>query len=174
MSDGSAQQTMSERPLVTRLILIAAIVATVGCDRVTKHIAVTTLAGRPGWSFLSDSVRFMYAENTGGFLGLGADLAPGARTAVFTIGTGVLLLGLVAFAIRSRCRGWPLFGLALFATGGASNWIDRAVRGTVVDFIVVGVGPIHTGIFNVADVAVMAGIAIFISVEIRKSPALSS
>jgi hypothetical protein len=42
-----------------RLALIATIVATVGCDRVTKHIASSTLAGTPGRSFLADSVRFV-------------------------------------------------------------------------------------------------------------------
>jgi len=32
-------------------------------------------------------------------------------------------------------------------------------RGSVIDFVNVGVGPLRTGVFNVADVAIMAGIA---------------
>jgi len=44
--------------------------------------------------------------------------------------------------------------------GGISNLIDRILWGSVVDFMSVGVGPLRTGIFNVADVAVMIGIAL--------------
>jgi lipoprotein signal peptidase len=71
-----------------RLVLVLAIVGTIGCDRVTKQVAVTTLAGTPAHSFLSDTIRLEYSENAGGFLSLGADLPPVARTVLFTIATG--------------------------------------------------------------------------------------
>jgi len=35
-----------------RAALLAAVVATIGCDRVSKHIATATLAGEPGRSYL--------------------------------------------------------------------------------------------------------------------------
>ena len=44
--------------------------------------------------------------------------------------------------------------------GGTSNQIDRAARGSVVDFINVGVGSLRTGIFNVADLAIVFGFAL--------------
>ena len=44
--------------------------------------------------------------------------------------------------------------------GGTSNLIDRAARGIVVDFINVGVGSLRTGIFNVADLAIVFGFAL--------------
>ena len=68
-------------------------------------------------------------------------------------------VGTVAGAIVFRWSGWPLLGLTLFVAGGASNWLDRVVRGSVIDFINVGVGSLRTGIFNVADVAIMLGVA---------------
>lgn len=43
------------------------------------------LAGEPVRSYAADTLRVGYAENTGGFLGLGADLPPAARTAVFSV-----------------------------------------------------------------------------------------
>jgi signal peptidase II len=154
-----------------RVALIVTIVATIGCDRVTKHIASTTLSGTSGRSFLADSVRFAYAENTGGFLSLGADLPPATRTVLFTVATGLVLLGLAAVAVRFRRSGWPAFGLTLSVAGGMSNWFDRAVRGSVVDFMNVGVGPLRTGVFNVADVAIMFGVAIVIVCEFRRGTA---
>ncbi len=50
-------------------------------------------------------------------------------------------------------------GLALVSAGGISNLIDRLARhGQVTDFMVVQIGPFHTGIFNVADFAVALGV----------------
>ena len=144
------------------------VLATIGCDRATKHVASVMLAGTPSRSLLADTVRLVYTENTGGFLSLGANLPPALRTGVFTIATAVLLLGMVVFAVRARWSGWRVVALALFAAGGASNWIDRAVRGSVIDFLNVGIGPIRTGIFNVADMAIMAGIGIFLLVELNE------
>jgi signal peptidase II len=148
--------------LGTRLILLALIVTTIGCDRVTKHVASTTLAGAPTRSFMSDAVRLMYAENAGGFLGVGADLPLAARTLVFTIGTTLLLIGAIAAAVRLNLTGWPLLGLGLAGAGAASNLLDRIVRGTVVDFLNLGIGSLRTGIFNVADVAVVVGLGVLV------------
>lgn len=149
-----------------RLVLLVAVLGTIGCDRVTKHVAETTLAGAPGRSYLGDVVRLGYAENPGGFLSLGAALPPGARTVVFTFAAGLMLLALIVAGVRHRWLGWPALGLALFVAGGASNWIDRVARGSVVDFMSVGLGPLRTGVFNVADVAIMLGAAIFFFAEL--------
>ena len=53
-------------------------------------------------------------------------------------------------------------GLLLFVAGGISNLVDRIAMGSVIDFLNVGIGPIRTGIFNVADVAILAGIALLL------------
>jgi signal peptidase II len=60
-------------------------------------------------------------------------------------------------------------GLALFVAGGISNWIDRATNGSVVDFLNIGVGWLRTGVFNVADVAIMLGAGIFVLAELRRN-----
>lgn len=145
-----------------RLLLLIAIGATIGCDRVAKHVAATTLSEAPSRSFLADTVRLEYVENTGAFLGLGADWPVAVRTAVFGVGNGLLLVGLVAFAMRAR---WPrraLLGVALFVAGGASNLADRIAYGMVIDFMNVGIGSLRTGIFNVADMAIMLGAGILV------------
>jgi signal peptidase II len=145
-----------------RLVLMVAVLGTIGCDRVTRHIATTTLAGQPTHSYLADAVRLGYVENAGGFLSLGASLPPGIRTVVFTWATGLMLAALTPVAIWRSCRGWPAVGVALFVAGGASNWIDRLVQGSVVDFLNVGIGSVRTGVFNVADMAIMLGVALLV------------
>jgi signal peptidase II len=145
-----------------RIALMVAVLSTIGCDRATKHAATTMLAGAPSRSYLADTVRLVYVENAGGFLSLGAGLPSAVRTGLFTAGTGLLLCMLVVLAIRRRWDRLPTLGLALFVAGGASNWIDRVTRGSVVDFLSVGVGPVRTGVFNVADVAIMLGAGVVV------------
>jgi signal peptidase II len=143
-----------------RLVLVIAIAATIGCDRVTKQIAVATLADAPAQSFLADTFRLEYAENTGALLGLGGEWPPQVRRAVFGVGNGLLLVALVVLARQSRWPARALVGVALFVAGGASNLVDRITYGMVIDFMNVGVGPVRTGIFNVADMAIMLGAGI--------------
>ena len=145
-----------------RVALLVLIGMTVGCDRISKHFAARELAGEPRQSFLADTVRLEYAENSGAFLSFGDSWSLAARTGVFTIGTGLILCGMVAAAIRFRLSGPALVGLALYFAGGASNLVDRVLRGSVIDFMNVGVGPLRTGIFNVADMAILLGVAIFV------------
>ncbi len=151
---------------VRAIFLVLVTVSTIGCDRVTKHLATTLLAHRPTRSLLADSVRLVYAENTGGFLSLGANLGAAVRNSIFVIATGLVLATLIGMLIRSRWPFWRALGVALFVAGGLSNWIDRLTRGSVVDFLNVGVGWLRTGIFNVADVAIMLGIAILLLGEL--------
>src|SRR5436190_1267815 len=133
------------------------ILTTIGCDRVTKHLASARLADAAPQSFLADTFRLEYAENTGAFLSLGSTLPDAVRTGLLTFGVAVGLIVVAVVAWKKRWSGWPLAGAALIWAGGVSNLVDRAVRGSVVDFMNVGLGSLRTGIFNVADVAIVAG-----------------
>jgi len=152
------------------MMLVVSGLATIGCDRVTKHAASSLLAGTPVRSFLADTVRLRYAENPGGFLSVGASLPTVARTAFFTVATGLMLIVIAVFTMRRLDDRWASLGLVLFVAGGLSNWVDRVARGSVVDFLNLGIGPLRTGVFNVADMAILFGAAIFIVSEMRKSP----
>jgi signal peptidase II len=129
--------------------VIIAVGATIGCDRVTKHVAATTLAEAPSRSFRAATIRLEYGENTGAFLGLGADWPLAVRQAVFGVGNGLLLVALAVIAIRAHWPSGALLGVALFVAGGASNLLDRITHGMVIDFMNVGIGSLRTGIFNV-------------------------
>ena len=153
--------------LAKSLALLLLVAMTIGCDRVTKQLAAENLAGEPAHSFLADTFRLTYAENVGGFLSLGAGLPSVLRNAVFTVVTGALLLVLALLAWRQRGSVWHAAAFSLFIAGGLSNWFDRVSDGRVVDFMNVGIGWLRTGIFNVADVAIMIGAALFVLAELR-------
>jgi signal peptidase II len=150
-------------------VVLFLVAGTVGCDGVTKYLAAGKLAGLPVKSLFADTIRLNYAENTGGFLSLGEALPEWARTTVFTVATGVLLIVLVAVAWRSGWQEWRTVALSLFVAGGFSNWVDRLSDGRVVDFLNVGIGGVRTGVFNVADVAIMVGVTLFLFAESKAS-----
>ena len=148
----------------------------VAVDQATKWVAKKYLAPDHLISFFGDTFRFQYAENTGAFLSLGASLPDHWRHLVFTVLVGIFLLALLAYLIFSGSL--PRFYrgcLSLVCGGGLSNLIDRiAYDGRVVDFLNIGVGPIRTGIFNVADMAI-TGAALFLVIDsFRKSPSPNS
>jgi signal peptidase II len=167
---------MSVISLVKRTsVLLGVLGVSVGCDQATKHLATQSLAGHPQHSFLGDIFRLTYAMNDGAFLSLGANMSNGARFWVLTVGVGLLLLGLLAYAMfGSKLNAVQVAGYALIAGGGLSNWFDRARNGgAVVDFMNMGLGQqLRTGIFNVADLAILVGIGVLLlSKEKKAAPA---
>jgi len=144
------------------LLLCLLLAGTAGCDRVTKHLALTTLAGMPERSYLGDTVRLDYHENAGGFLSTGAKWHPAVRAAVFQGANAFFLLGAIVMAARFKWSRLAGVGLVLYVAGGLSNLVDRIAMGSVIDFLNIGIGPIRTGIFNVADVAIMLGMVLFL------------
>lgn len=147
---------------IQRLALILLAAMTIGCDQGTKYFATVHLIDKPMQSFFADIFRLVYAQNTGGFLSLGAHWPETVRTALFTVGTGGVLMLFLILMLRFQWRFWQLAGLTFFVAGGASNWVDRALRGSVVDFMNLGIGSLRTGIFNIADAAILLGIALWL------------
>jgi signal peptidase II len=144
--------------------LLIVLVSAVGCDQVTKRIATQTLAPLPRQSFLGDTLRLEYAQNPGAFLGMGGDLKPGLRFWSLTVLNGALLLvlGFVLVWRWDMSRG-NFAAWSLILAGGIGNLIDRVSQhGLVTDFLNMGIGPLRTGIFNVADMAITAGFTLFL------------
>jgi signal peptidase II len=144
-----------------RLLLAAlVVVALVGCDQATKAIARQELASSPPISLLGGAVRFQYAENPGAFLSLGAGLSPRWRFVLGVVVSGGALAALAVFILRSASlTTMQRIGLGLVVAGGLGNLVDRLANdGLVVDFVSLGVGSLRTGIFNVADMAITAGV----------------
>jgi signal peptidase II len=145
-------------------ILLLISLSCVGCDQTTKIFATEYLPKNGMDSYFFDTLRLGYAENTGSFLSLGASLPQEFRFWLFTVATGILLLGLLAYLVLNPKQAFITYtGYSLFFAGGISNFYDRATNdGAVVDFLNIGVGPLRTGIFNIADVALMLGLAILL------------
>jgi len=145
---------------ILRVVLLAGtVVSTIGCDQATKHIARTHLAGSPPLTLLGGVVRIALAQNEGGFLSLGASLPSRLRTMLFLLGVGGALVLAAVYLIRAAdLRFSALLCAWCLWAGGLSNLMDRVLfEGRVTDFMIVGLGPLRTGVLNVADVAIATG-----------------
>lgn len=153
-------------PLARRLYTFLGVCAvSIGFDQLTKLVATDALKGQPSRAYLGNTVRLVWAQNDGAFLSLGANLPEHLRFVLLTIGVGLLLIGLTGFALFSKgLDGFQVTSYALIASGGLSNWVDRArFGGKVVDFMQLGIGTTPlTGVFNVADLAIVVGIALLV------------
>jgi signal peptidase II len=142
-----------------RLVLLAVLlVVTLVCDQLTKHAARLLLLPGIESPVIPGFFSLELAENQGAFLSLGAGL-PQVLRLVLSAAVVVLLLALAVAVLRDTGSSFPtLLGAALLVAGGCSNFVDRLrFQGRVTDFLFLRAGPLHTGVFNVADVAIMAG-----------------
>lgn len=132
-----------------------------GVDQATKNWAVENLLGQSPMVYMNGLFQFTYAENPGAFLGLGGDLSRTLRFVIFSV---VVLGGLVAmlwYLIKKEKSKINFFAYSLILAGGFGNLWDRVAhdRGHVVDFMLIDIwGPLRTGVFNVADMAIVAGV----------------
>ena len=152
-------------------ILLLLLVSTVGCDQTTKFLAHSRLGDLGSVPLPGGFGELRLAKNPGSFLSLGDSLPLAVRRAFFTIGVTAGLLALFGYLVsRAGLNRLTFLGLALILAGGIGNLIDRFTQdGLVTDFIFLQLGPLHTGVFNVADVWIMAGIAL-VAAGIRQVP----
>ncbi len=141
------------------MVIILVSLACAGCDQGTKLLASTYLPKYEMTSYFNDTVRIGYVENTGAFLGLGSSLPENIRFSLFTVLAGLFLIGLFIYLVYgSSLNLITVIGFSLLLSGGGSNLYDRIVNdGAVIDFLNIGIGVVRTGIFNVADMAIMLG-----------------
>ena len=151
-----------------KTLLILALFVT---DRLTKVWAETHVKPYPPQVYWGDFFRFEYAENTGAFLSLGAFLPETTRFWIFSVAVGIFLIGAtVMLYIDKKMDSISAFALSIICSGGFGNLYDRVLRPNhgVIDFMNMGVGPIRTGIFNVADMAILLGVIILFFKSFKK------
>lgn len=148
------------------LLFLLVTFSAAGCDRVTKHLAREHLAHREPLSYCNDLVRLEYAENTGAAMSLGADWPDTARVWLFRVMPLAMLLLLLTYVIKQagQLDKLRIGSLALIFSGGLGNLIDRFFHDSrVPDFMILGFENLRTGIFNVADVCITAGVLLMLS-----------
>jgi len=161
---------MSRKHKAVLIFLIIGIC--IALDQYTKVVAQNYLMGQPSVSYLFDTFRFQYAENKGAFLSFGSSFPKEINFLVLTVLPTLLISGLVCYLLFSRkLSDFETMTFAFIAGGGISNIYDRMFNnGHVIDFMNAGIGPVRTGIFNVADMAITGGIIVMLFWVFTKKP----
>jgi signal peptidase II len=142
------------------LLFLGLAILVVVVDQVTKRIAEDRLE-KTGvrsvpFPLAGDYLRFTYVENRGAAFGLLQD-----QTAFFVL-VGLIVIGVIAVSYRYLPQSGFRVHLALgLQLGGAvGNLIDRVRQGYVVDFVDFGYRSNWWPVFNVADSAIVVGVAL--------------
>lgn len=102
--------------------------------------------------------------------GISFGLFSGASSYALVALTGVVIA--VVFIWAFSADTWQeQFSLSLIAGGGTSNVIDRAVRGSITDFIDFHLESLHWPTFNVADIGITAGVIGLLLIVLSGAPA---
>lgn len=130
-------------------------------DVVTKWLIATVVMVPPRTievsSFFNLTLGFNTGVSFGMFQGLFFD-----RPLVLAGIKVVIAVGFLVWAMRAR-GAIEATALGLIAGGATGNIVDRMRNGAVTDFLDFHVGSWHWPTFNMADVAISAGVAILLA-----------
>lgn len=164
-ADSSARKPESVRRKNALILLAAAAGAILVLDQLAKWWAVTSLPEGVAVPVIGDFLQWHFVRNPGAAFSFAA-----GATWIFTIIAIVVGLTIVWLSRRIGSVLWALF-LGLLLGGTLGNLSDRLFRvpgfpqGHVVDFI--STPWMMPAIYNIADMAIVSSMAIFVLVTIR-------
>lgn len=141
--------------------IVLLIAAVIGADQISKYIVRMTLAEGESFEVIRGFFAVTHFQNDGAAF----SSFRGQRQLLILMSAVVVVCALV-FLWRKRKESALLrISLALLASGGIGNLIDRAVFGTVTDMLSFSIFP---PIFNIADSAVVIGCFLLLFYEFRE------
>jgi signal peptidase II len=150
-----------------RLRAMSIILGVVILDRITK---IYIRASVSAWDFhpvIPGFFNIIHTENPGAAFGmLSESMVPWRR--IFLLAVSIAVMAIIAWILWRPGRagmGESVLlqtGFALVLGGALGNFIDRASRGTVTDFLQFFFGSYEFPSFNVADSAITIGAALLI------------
>lgn len=128
-------------------------------DYITKKLIATKLVIGEEISVIGNFFLITSHRNRGAAFGILQE-----QRTFFIIITMVIVAGLIWYIhmVRKTAKPWLLVGLTLVLGGAIGNFIDRARFGEVVDFFKFNFGSYTFPIFNVADSAIVVGVALIL------------
>jgi signal peptidase II len=132
-------------------------------DQLTKIWIVKSFRLYESMEIIPNFFNLTYLTNKGAAFGFLSGVTAAWRHYFFLALVSVSLV-LLCFAWFRMRKDHPFYGpaLAMIAGGAIGNVIDRIRFGAVVDFLDVYVAGHHWPAFNVADSAIVVGVALFL------------
>ena len=159
---------MKSKRWVGTLFGIILISVNISCDQFTKAMVRKQISPSEQITVIPDHLTLTNIENSGAFLSMGQTWWQPLKSVLFIVlPTIVLLLGMYYMLRLGGRRPWLTLALGFAIGGGIGNMIDRLRYGSVTDFVHIRVGPLQTGIFNMADVSIMIGVGVLLLFALR-------
>lgn len=147
-----------------RRYLVLLIVPTIFVlDRWTKVLIINNLAYLDSIDFTS-YFSLVHARNYGGAFGVFAEY--GFAKHIFTFLPLLIIAILIYVLFAYRLSTAKMFALSCILAGAMGNMYDRILDGYVTDFLDFYWGRHHWPAFNVADIAISAGIGLWLFAEL--------
>ncbi|MBE9598304.1 signal peptidase II [Pedobacter sp. MC2016-24] len=149
--------------LLIRVLILVFILFNIGCDQVTKNMVRERVDYHANIKVINDHITLTKVENTGAFLSAGDTLSAPLKFVLLTLlPLLTLLFGLYMVMRKQNMPAILVVGICFVIGGGVGNLYDRIIYGSVTDFLHIDFVIFQTGVFNVADMSIMAGMALII------------
>ena len=149
---------MKIKQILRTLVILAVLSSNIGCDQISKNIVRQKIAYNEQVSLVNDYLTLTKVENEGAFLSVGHSLPQPLKILLLTILPLVILgLALIYLLMKKSLSNLTSFGICFVVGGGLGNIYDRLIYGSVTDFLHINFVIFQTGIFNMADVSIIAG-----------------
>ena len=159
------------RNLIRNLFIFLLIAVNVGCDQISKSVVRGSVDYYEQIELVADNFILTKVENSGAFMGLGESLPLFAKHLLFLALPVIVLLFVLGFILMKRnLDPYIVTGLCFVIGGGMGNTFDRFVYGSVTDFLHLDFGIFRTGIFNMADMSIMIGMALILDAQWSRKP----
>ncbi len=145
--------------LLKRIVLVTLLlIVIIGLDQASKHYIRHQLSPLSQYKFVFNLLTIERVQNTGAFLSLGDTLKGPVKVIILNIvPLLVMLFGLAFVLLAKSIDKANIYGIALVLGGGLGNLYDRMLYNSVTDFLFLKLGFLQTGVFNIADMAIMGG-----------------
>jgi signal peptidase II len=153
---------MSARLRNTFIMLI--VLANAGCDQVSKQAAREHISYYETINVIGKHLILTKIENSGAFLSAGDSLGSSVKFIFLSLlPLLALCYGIYYLFTRNDLPKLLVLGISFVIGGGLGNLYDRLMYGSVTDFVHIDFFVFKTGIFNLADVSIMAGMIMLVT-----------
>ena len=160
------------RPFVILILCVTA--PTLILDQLSKIAVKNHMTLYESITLIPNWLDITYTLNPGAAFSMFANGPPWVRIAMLLTLAGAAMIVLIAMLWQCESVNLNAIAFALVLAGAMGNFIDRASRGLVIDFVRMHYYDANFPIYNVADSAISVGVALIILASILEGPAPKS
>ena len=153
-----------------RPLYFLAAAAILAVDQLTKWMVLTRLSATASVTVIPGMLDLVLSQNRGIAFGMLGGVSSGAAFALIVL-VSAAALTVVSWLLWRGGLGsrYGAAALVMILGGAAGNFLDRVVRGSVVDFLDFYFRSYHWYTFNVADSAIVVGAGLLM-IELFRRP----